>query len=363
MSEEGAFRWPAWLPSSRIAASRDSLAAEARRSVATDEDEFANGVIPGPVGPDDDAALPGEIGARAVEFIRGSKAPNTRRAYRADWADFAAWCGRYRRSPLPAEPETVAGYLADRSRELKPSTLGRRLATISQAHRAEGHEPPTRHAQVRLVWAGILRERGLAQSHMRPALTEHIRAMVDHLPASPLGARDRALILLGFAGAMRRSELVGLDVADVAAADDGLVVLIRRSKTDQAGVGRKIGIPFGAHPGTCPVVAVRAWLRGSGIEDGPLFRPVNRHGHVLPARLSDRAVAEVVKRSLRAAGRPAGRYAGHSLRAGFITQAAMAGVGERSIQDQSGHRSLAVLRRYIRDGSLFRENAASKVGL
>jgi integrase len=203
----------------------------------------------------------------------------------------------------------------------------------------------------------------MIQDHMRPALTEHIRAMVGHLPGSLLGTRDRALILLGYAGAMRRSELVGLDVADLEEADDGLVVLIRRSKTDQAGAGRRIGIPSGEHAGTCPVAAVRAWLEAARLEAGPLFRPVSRHGRVLPTRLSGRAVAEVVKRSLRAAGRPAGRYAGHSLRAGFITQAAMAGVGERAIQDQSGHRSLAVLRRYIRDGTLFRDNAASKVGL
>lgn len=331
--------------------------------MGTDEDDISNGVLSRLFEPDDDSALPGEIEERADGFIRGSKAANTRRAYRADWSDFAAWCAGYRRSPLPADPETVAGYLADRSRDLKPSTLGRRMATIAQAHRAAGLEPPTRYAKVRLVWAGILRERGMVQSHMRPALTEHIRAMVGHLPSSLLGIRDRALILLGYAGATRRSELVGLDVADLEEADEGIVVTIRRSKTDQAGIGRKVGIPYGDHPSTCPVAAVRAWLESSGISTGPLFRPVNRHGRVVPVRLSDRAVAEVVKRSLRPAGRPAGRYAGYSLRAGFITQAAMASVGEREIQDQSSHRSLAVLRRYIRDGSLFRENAASKVGL
>ena len=152
-------------------------------------------------------------------------------------------------------------------------------------------------------------------------------------------------VALSSDGATRSFEvlLAGEDpasVTDLEAADDGFVVLIRRSKTDQAGVGRKIGIPFGGHPETCPVAAVRAWLEASGIAAGPLFRPVSRHGRVQPARLSDRAVAEVVKRSLRAAGRGAGRYAGHSLRAGFITQAAMAGVSERAIQNQSGHRSL-----------------------
>jgi len=162
---------------------------------------------------------------------------------------------------------------------------------------------------------------------------------------------------------MRRSELVGLDVTDAALGDEGLVVVIRRSKTDQEGAGRKIGIPFGEHEETCPVRAVLTWIDEAEIEEGPLFRAVNKHGHVSDSRLSDRAVANVVQRSLKAAGKSARGYAAHSLRAGLITQAAMAGVSERAIQDQSGHKSLQVMRRYIRDGSLFRENAAAKVGL
>jgi site-specific recombinase XerD len=264
---------------------------------------------------------------------------------------------------MPASPDTVAYYLADRSQDLKTSTLQRRLATISEAHRAAGVESPTKHTQVRDVWAGICREKGMAQGHAKPTLTKHIREMVEHLPDSLLGVRDRALILLGYAGAMRRSELVGLDVTDLAIAEEGLVVLIRKSKTDQVGVGRKIGIPFGEHPETCPVRAVQAWIEEGDIDEGPLFRAVNKHGDVSDKRLSDQVVADVVKRSLRAAGKSAKKYAAHSLRAGLITQAAIAGVSERAIQDQSGHKSLAVMRRYIRDGSLFRENAAAKVGL
>jgi site-specific recombinase XerD len=311
----------------------------------------------------DDLARFAELGARANEYLHQAKAANTRRAYRADWADFVAWCAKYRRQPLPALPDTVAYYLADCSERLKVSTLQRRLATIAEAHRAAGHESPNRHARVRLVWQGIRREKGIAQDHKKPALTKHIRLMVAHLPDTLLGLRDRALLLLGFAGAMRRSELVGLDVSDVAQADEGLVVTIRKSKTDQARQGRKVGIPFGSSPETCPVRAVQGWLGASGVEDGPLFRPVNRHGQVLKNRLSAWAVAEVVKRSLKAAGKSARGYSGHSLRAGLVTQAAIAGASERSIQEQSGHRSLLVLRRYIRDGSLFRENAATKVGL
>jgi integrase len=304
-----------------------------------------------------------EVGEKATEYLHQAKAPNTRKAYRTDWIDFVAWCKKYRREPLPARPETVAYYLADRSARLKVSTLERRLATIAEAHRAAGFESPNRHAQVRLVWQGIRREKGVAQAHMKPALTKHIKLMVERLPDSLLGKRDRALLLLGFAGAMRRSELVSLDVSDLAQADEGLVITIRRSKTDQVQEGRKVGIPFGAAEETCPVRAVYAWLDAARIEDGPLFRPVNRHGQVIACRLSDRAVAEVVKRSLKAAGKTSRGYSGHSLRAGLVTQAAISGVSERAIQDQSGHKSLVVMRRYIRDGSLFRENAAAKVGL
>lgn len=328
-----------------------------------DERKSTSSVTPRPRAAEHQAARLEDVGAKATEYLEKSKAENTRRAYRADWADFEAWCAKYRQASMPASPDTVAYYLADRSQRLKTSSLQRRLATIAEAHRAAGFESPNKHPQVRLVWAGIRREKGTAQAHMKPALTKHIRAMVSHLPDSLLGARDRALLLLEFAGAMRRSDLVGLDVTDLALADEGLVVNVRRGKTDQFGAGRKIGIPRGAHPETCPVRAVQTWFELSGVAEGALFRAVNKHGHVSAARLSDRAVADVVKRTLEAAGKSSRRFAGHSLRAGLITQAAMAGVSERAIQDQSGHKSLLVMRRYIRDGSLFRENAAAKVGL
>lgn len=309
------------------------------------------------------AAKLADLGAKVADYVEMSKADNTRRAYRSDWADFALWCKQYRRVSMPAAPDTVAYYLADRSQRLKTSTLERRLSTISEAHRAAGHESPTKHARVKLVWAGIRREKGTAEAHMKPTLTKHIRLMVSHLPDSLLGVRDRAIILLGFACAMRRSDLVGLDVTDLALADEGLVIVIKRGKTDQEGEGRKVGVPRGKNPDTCPVLAVQTWLEESGIDSGPLFRSVSKHGRLGDTRLSDKVVATVVKRTLEAAGKSAKRFGGHSLRAGLITQAAMAGVSERAIMDQSGHKSLAVMRRYIRDGSLFRENAAAKVGL
>jgi site-specific recombinase XerD len=343
--------------------------------------------------------------SEAQEHIENSRAENTRRAYRSDWEDFTVWCRHQGLSPLPASPETVALYLTDCAKGLKPSTLQRRMASISQAHAAAGHtESPIKSALVRSVWRGIRRDKGVAPQGKAPALTADIRVMVNHLPQGKLlGIRDRALLLLGFAGAMRRSELVGLDVEDVLETEEGLVVTIRRSKTDQEGMGRKIGIPYGSHPPTCPVRTLRAWKSAAALAlakqerkaegkarnapennshiykegeppfegdiaplTGPLFRAVDRHGNVSRERLSDQSVARVVKRALKAAGRDAeavAKFAGHSLRAGLATSAAMAGASERSIQDQTGHKSLTILRRYIRDGSLFRENATATVGL
>jgi site-specific recombinase XerD len=332
----------------------------------------------------------------ARAHVENSKADNTRRAYRADWDDFTRWCRDHDAAPLPAAPETVALYLTDCAHGLKASTIQRRMASITQAHAAAGYaDSPIKHVLVRSVWRGIRREIGVAAQGKSPTLTADLRVMVDHLPGIEEGklisVRDRALLLLGFAGAMRRSELVGLDVGDVLETRDGLVVTIRKSKTDQEGAGRKIGIPYGSNPQTCPVRAVDAWkeaarnalessmpkagnLDENSAQDkivelmatSPLFRGVDRHGNVSAGRLSDQTVARVVKRALLAAGRnpeQVAMFAGHSLRAGLATQAAMSGASERSIQDQTGHKSLTILRRYIRDGSLFRENAAAKIGL
>jgi integrase len=178
-----------------------------------------------------------------------------------------------------------------------------------------------------------------------------------------LAARDRALVLIGFAGAFRRSELVALDVEDVQVTGDGLVMMLRRSKTDQQGEGRKVGIPYGSTFDTCPVRAIKSWMDGSGITSGPLFRGVNRHGGLQDRRLTDQSVALVVKRYAQAAGLDPANYAGHSLRAGLVTTAAIAGVSERAIMKQTGHKSTNMGRRYIRDASLFRENAAARIGL
>ena len=187
--------------------------------------------------------------------------------------------------------------------------------------------------------------------------------MVEGNDAGLIGARDRALVLLGFAGAFRRSELVALDVDDCGFEKNGLTVTLRRPKTDQDGVGRKIGIPYGSNPETCPVPTIQAWIDTVGISAGPLFRSINRHGRIQAGRLSPVDVTRIVKKLATRAGLDPAKYADHSLRAGHATSAAIAGASERSIMNQTGHRSVQMVRRYIRDGSLFRENSVGNLGL
>jgi integrase len=257
----------------------------------------------------------------------------------------------------------VALYATDMADAFKPSTISRRLVSIAQAHKAAGHPSPTTDERVRLVNAGIRRVHGTAPRQVRPVVTEDLRRMVDACGSDPAGVRDRALLLIGFAAALRRSELVALDFTDVEETREGLVVTVRRSKTDQEGAGRKIGVPYGSNPATCPVRAWRSWVEHSVITDGPLFRGIDRHGNVANSRLGDRGVALTVKRRAERAGIDPDTVSGHSLRAGLASAAAAAGVSERAIAATTGHKSMTVLRGYIRDGNLFNENAAAAVGL
>ena len=267
--------------------------------------------------------------------------------------------------PLPASPETVALYLAALAATHRPATMTRRLTAITKAHQIAGHPSPATMQQpaVSETLKGIRRTLGTAQQVKAPLLTADVRRMVEALPENLAGCRDRALLLLGFAGGFRRSELAALDVGDVLATEDGIVVKLRRSKTDPEGKGRDVGIPYGSTPSTCPVRALTAWKTAAGIAEGALFRGVDRHGHLGSVRLHKDSVGLVVKRAAEAASLDPAKYAGHSLRAGLATQAYLNGAGELAIMRQTGHRSLAMVRRYIRDGSLFRENPAGKLGL
>lgn len=297
-------------------------------------------------------------------YAANSKAQSTWRAYRADLRDFADWCQTSKLQSLPAMPETVAAYLTYLAPHCKVATIKRRMAAISQQHQVAGHENPTRSPLVRLTWQGIRRHHAPQQTvrRVQPAVTSVIHKMIDGMGDSLIDKRDRALILIGFAGAFRRSELTALQIRDITEGEDGLRVTLRHSKTDQEGEGFVKGIPYGAEPTTCPVRAWQAWKAAAGLEDGYVFRSVDRHGKI-GTSLSTQAVADVIKRRAKLAGLDSTEFSGHSLRAGLITAAAMANVPERVIAKQSGHKSLPVLRTYIREGSLFTENAAAKVGL
>ena len=294
-----------------------------------------------------------------------AKSENTRRAYKADWNDFETYLKRRNRPVLPASPDDVALYLRYlvQRRGLKVATVSRRLAAIAEQHKANGFTSPAEEWVVRNTLRRLRCEHGAPARGKAPLLTDDLKKIMETIPDTLAGIRDRAILLLGFAGAMRRRELVSLDVQDLALAPEGLVISINRSKTDQTRTGRKIGIPYGAHEATCPVKAVLRWLEESRISNGPLFRGVTKHGAVRTTRLTDQIVADIVKRYIGAIGKYANRFSAHSLRAGFITSAAIAGVPERAIQDQSGHHSVTILRRYIRDACIFRFNAAAKVGL
>ena len=299
----------------------------------------------------------------ANAYAAEARSENTRKAYGSDWAAFEAWTGAQGAKALPASPALVASYLAalaDAGR--KPSTIGRALVAISQAHKLAGHPSPRAGAMVGETMRGIRNSKGCAPVQKAPVVVDVLKAMVATLPGSLLGLRDRALLVLGFAGGFRRSELVGLTVADLTFSDDGIAVRLTRSKTDQAGEGRMVPIPFGSAKGTCPVRTVRAWLDAAGIVEGRVFRAVDKHGHVA-AELSGKAVGLVVKRRATAAGLEASRFGGHSLRAGLVTSAAKAGKSEATIAKTTGHRSVAILRSYVRNARLFDDAAAEGIGL
>jgi len=308
-------------------------------------------------------AIASDLASRVATFTEASKAANTRRAYRAGWAAFVAWCQARDLPFLPAPPAVVAAYLADRAGTIKASTLSGHMSGIRHAHVLAGYPTPTKSAEVSVVMAGVRRTHGIAASKKRAFQTGDLKAVLARLPDDIRGQRDRALLLVGFCGAFRRSELVGLDVGDLDFGPDGLRVTIRKSKTDQSKHGRQIGLGHGMSETTCPVTAVRKWLTAANIASGPLFRGVDRHGHVQARRLSDRTVARVVKSAGELVGLDPKVLAGHSLRSGFATSAAAAKIEERTIARTTGHRSLKVLRDYIQAGTVFDGDVVRRLGL
>lgn len=308
--------------------------------------------------------VPTDVLADVAELLRESRSARTWQAYESDLRAWRRWCADNEVDPLPVSSETVVWWLQSQAAQgYAVSTISRRMVTIRQAHRKAGHPDPTDDEGVRTVWQGVRRRLGTAQRQAKPIIIETLRRLVDVLDDDLAGLRDRALLVVGFAGGFRRSEVAALTVDDVERHEGGLVVLIRRAKGDQEGRGRRVGLPYGSNPATCPVRTLTAWLDAAEIEEGPIFRPVTMHGRMGSRALSGRAVAEIIKRTVLRAGLDPTRFSGHSLRAGLVTSAAAAGASEISISQQTGHRSMAILRRYVREADPFRTNAATVVGL
>ena len=300
------------------------------------------------------------LSARTAEYVQAAKAPATVRAYRADWEHFETWCRAQALESLPATPQTVSLYLTAMAEILAAATLQRRIIAINKVHRSFSHPAPASMTNPLIgeTVKGIHRVHGTAQDQKAPLLGDELRAVLARLPDTISGIRDRAILLIGFAGGFRRSELAGLNVEDLLFTKEGLVVTLRRSKTDQEGAGRQVAIPHGLGA-TCPVAAVKAWIKIA--ESGPLFRGIKHD--VLGASLHADSIGQIVKRAVEAAGLNPERYAGHSLRAGLCTQAFANGAREIDIMRQTGHKSVTTLRRYVRDAALFRNNVGGMVGL
>lgn len=311
----------------------------------------------------------GPVDIEVAESIRRHTADpvaaNTKRAYRSDWRAFTSWCAEHGFDPLPAKPEAVAGYISNLADlELSWATIVRHLATIASAHHMAELPSPTDHPLVRVAYKSIQRELGVSQHRVKPLLPEQLARWLPLLPDGARGLRDAALLTMGVGGAFRRSELASLRIEDVEVVDQGLLVRLKRSKTDQEGAGRQVGIWFGSQAVTCPVRRWRAWLerRGDAEPEEPAFTSV-LGDQVTDRPIAGRTVARAVKRLVELGGEDPGDYSGHSLRAGFVTAADKAGVAEGDIMRQTGHKSRATLDRYVRPSTIWDKNASRSIGL
>jgi integrase len=304
--------------------------------------------------------------ARARAYQAAADAPATLRAYAADLANFKAWCEAHGFVPMPASPETVGAYLAAAGLGYALPTLRRRVAAIARAHRIAKHPLDTRHPAIRETLRGIARTHGEPARRSAALTTAEIRRLVEICGDDLAGLRDRALLLIGFAGALRRSELVGLEVAHIRPTPTGLRLMIPRSKTDAAGEGAEIGIVRGSHADTCPVGALRAWLRAAEIGDGPVFRRVTQWGTVGNKRLHPDAVRQILAKRAAAAGIKGTLLepiTPHGMRAGFITTAYRNRVPDEEIMGHTRHRSLTTMRSYIRRAKLGTASPSGKLDL
>lgn len=299
----------------------------------------------------------------AIEYAAASRAESTLSAYRGDWQQFVSYCGQTGVESLPALPAVVCNWIAVLAATHKPASISRKLAAVAAAHRMAGFDSPTTSEAVKLTMSGVRRTVGVRQRQARPLLVGDLRRIIAVLPADLAGVRDASILLLGFSGGFRRSEIASLGVEDITFVDDGVVVLIRKSKTDQEQQGREVAIPTGSSRATCPVAALRNWIEASGIESGPLYRSIDRHGNLSSAPLTGHSVGLIVKRSAALVGMDGDLFSGHSLRAGLVTAAAEGGANEVAIMNTTGHKSSAMVRKYIRRVEAFRNNAAAATGL
>lgn len=286
-----------------------------------------------------------ELTGEVLSYLASNLSDNTRRAYAADLKHFEEWGGVF-----PASEPMVANYLAAFGGKLSCSTLERRLATLSKVHRMHGFTNPIRSDLVRATMRGIKRKHGVAQRQAKPLLAEQLAEIVDGLGDSPRDIRDKALLLLGFAGAFRRSELVGIDIEDLEWHEEGIIVSLCSSKTDQMQKGRLVPI-LAAQNTYCPVQAVRTWLSIGSIVRGAIFRSINRHGSIGEVQLEPGAVSRIVKLRAQQVGLNQSEYSGHSLRAGYVTSAVAAGASTLRIRQQTGHTTEQALSAYVRPNS------------
>ena len=300
--------------------------------------------------------------------LQNSKANNTVRAYKSDFNDFGIFCARNGFKSLPSNPKIVSLYLTHLStKDAKMSTLKRRLVSIGVIHKLKGHYLDTKHPSIIENIMGIKRRKGSIQKAKKPILINSLKLIIDAIDQENKQEikkfRDRSIILIGFSGGFRRNEIVSLDYDDLDFVPEGLKINIKRSKTDQFGEGFTKALPYFDSSQYCPVISLKNWLNISKITSGPIFRRFLKGSKLSENRLTDQTVAILIKEYLNLAGINSKNYSGHSLRSGFATSAAESGVEERNIMAMTGHKSTEMVRRYIKEANLFKNNALNKIKL
>jgi len=297
--------------------------------------------------------------------LKNSKAYNTLRAYKSDFKDFAAFCVKHGFNSLPTEPKIISLYLTHLSKNSKISTLRRRIVSISMVHKIKGHYLDTKHPVIIENLMGIKRIKGSMQRGKKPILINHLKAIINVIDQQEISeikkTRNKSLILIGFGGGFRRTELISIDHEDLEFVPEGVKITIKRSKTDQFGEGMIKGIPYFSNQIYCPVINLKKWLELSNIKSGPIFRRFAKGSVLTNNRLTDQSVVLIIKDYLNLAGIESKNYSGHSLRSGFATVAAESGADERSIMAMTGHKTTQMVRRYIREANIFKNNALNKI--